>query len=405
MGLFLKQAFVRVNGLGGVAGQSLKIGRQEFNDGLEVTPKNGTLAALGRDRISQRVLGNFGFTDVLRSLDGVQYVLNTRKLNVTALAARPTEGVFQVNGWAELNINVFYAALTGQSGSERNPGEWRVFGLGYDDYRHGVLKTDNRSAAARTADKESIAIGTYGGDFLQVAATPAGPVDLLFWGVVQTGSWGTLSHRAGAYAAEAGWQPSGLPALKPWIRAGYDYSTGDSNPTDDRHGTYFQTLPTARIYARMPFFNLMNNADAFAEVILRPSSSLHVAQRRPRPEPGGPARSLVLGRRRVSGGHLRLRRPAVERPDRPRDAVRCQRRHHDQRACRARPVLRVCAQPGRGARHLPDEQRRPPRLRRVADSFLKDLDRPGYRSRGAMFLLAENRLSGSHAVLTSTRRA
>ena len=272
VGLFLKQAFVRFNGLGGVAGQSLKIGRQEFNDGLEVTPKNGTLAALGRDRISQRVLGNFGFTDVLRSLDGVQYVLNTPKLNVTALAARPTEGVFQVNGWAELNINVFYAALTGQSGSERNPGEWRVFGLGYDDYRHGVLKTDNRSAAARTADKESIAIGTYGGDFLQVAATPAGPVDLLFWGVVQTGSWGTLSHRAGAYAAEAGWQPSGLPALKPWIRAGYDYSTGDSNPTDDRHGTYFQTLPTARIYARMPFFNLMNNADAFAELILRPSN-------------------------------------------------------------------------------------------------------------------------------------
>jgi Alginate export len=272
--LFLKQGFVRFKGLGGIAGQSLKIGRMEFNDGLEVTPKNATLATLNRDRISQRVLGNFGFSDVLRSLDGVQYVYNTPKLNVTAVAARPTEGVFQVNGWNELNINVFYGALTGQGGSERNPSAWRLFALGYDDYRHGVLKTDNRSAAAKAADTDSINIGTYGGNIVQVAATPAGPVDLLFWGVVQAGSWGTLSHRAGALAAEMGWQPTGLPALKPWIRAGYDYTSGDSDPNDDKHGTFFQVLPTARIYARMPFFNLMNNVDAFGELILRPASRL-----------------------------------------------------------------------------------------------------------------------------------
>jgi len=272
--LFLKQGFIRFKGLGGIAGQSLKIGRMEFNDGLEVTPKSATLAALNRDRISQRVLGNFGFSDVLRSLDGAQYVLSTPTLNLTAVAARPTEGVFQVNGWNELNINVFYGALTGQAGSERNPAAWRVFALGYDDYRHGVLKTDNRPAAARAADAESIAIGTYGGNYLQVAATPAGPVDLLFWGVLQAGSWGTLAHRAGAFAAEVGWQPAALPALKPWIRAGYDYSSGDSHPTDDKHGTFFQALPTPRIYARMPFFNLMNNVDAFGELILRPSSRL-----------------------------------------------------------------------------------------------------------------------------------
>jgi hypothetical protein len=246
----------------------------EFNDGLEVTPRNATLATLNRDRISQRVLGNFGFSDVLRSLDGAQYVLSTPTLTVTALAARPTEGVFQVNGWNELNINVFYGALTGQAGSARQPAAWRVFVLGYDDYRHGVLKTDNRPATVRAADTDTIAIGTYGGNYLQVAATEAGPVDLLFWGVVQTGSWGALSHRAGALAAEIGWQPSGLPALKPWIRAGYDYNSGDSSPTDDRHGTFFQGLPTARIYARMPFFNLMNNVDAFGELILRPSSRL-----------------------------------------------------------------------------------------------------------------------------------
>lgn len=274
--LFLKQAYLRFKGLGGVEGQSLKIGRQEFNDSLEVTPKNATLAALNRDRISQRLLGNFSFSDVLRSFDGALYQNGTSKYTVTAMAARPTEGVFQVNGWKELDINVFYGSLIGQSGTERNPGTWRVLGIYYDDYRDRVLKTDNRSAAARTGDTGSIAVGTFGGNVEQVVSTPSGPIDLLFWGVGQTGSWGTLSHRAGAFAAEAGWQPAVLPALKPWIRAGYDYSSGDSNPTDDKHGTFFQMLPTARIYARLPFFNLMNNVDAFGELILRPSTRLTI---------------------------------------------------------------------------------------------------------------------------------
>ena len=272
--LFLKQGFIRFKELGGVAGQSLRLGRFEFNDGLEVLPKNAALAVLKRDRISQRLLGNFGFSDVLRSFDGVQYVFSTSTLNVTVLAARPTQGVFQVNGWPELNINVFYGTVTGEVGGDRNPGEWRLFGLGYDDVRHGVVKTDNRPVAARTADTGSVVNGTYGGNYLQVVSTQAGPVDLLFWGAVQTGSWGSLSHRAGAIALEAGWQPAGLPSLKPWIRGGYNYGSGDGDPNDDRHGTFFQALPTPRLYARTPFFNMMDTADAFGELTLRPSARL-----------------------------------------------------------------------------------------------------------------------------------
>lgn len=272
VGLFLKQGFVRFNGLGGIVGQSLRVGRMEFNDGLEVAPRNGTLAVIKRDRISQRLIGNFGFSDVLRSLDGVQYVLSLPTLNVTALAARPTEGVFQVNGWSELNVNVFYGALTGQAGSERSPGEWRLIGLAYDDYRHGIAKADNRPVATRITDSESIRVGTYGGHYLHVSATPAGSIDVLLWGALQTGAWGTLSHRAGAFAAEAGWQPARPHAWQPWIRGGYNYGSGDTNPDDDTHGTFFQVLPTARIYARTPFFNLMNSVDAFGELVLRPSN-------------------------------------------------------------------------------------------------------------------------------------
>ena len=273
---FLKQGFVRWKHLGGIAGQSIAAGRLEFNDGTEVTPKNATLAALKRDRIAQRLVGNFGFSDVGRSIDGAQYSLSASKLKITALAGRPTQGVFQVNGWPELNINLFYGAVTGQIGADRQPGEWRVFGLVYDDYRHGVVKTDNRSAAARTADTSSIRIGTYGGHYLHAIATPAGPVDLLFWGAVQRGSWGALSQRAGAYAVEAGWQPTVLERVRPWLRAGVNYGSGDDNPGDQTHGTFFQVLPTPRVYARLPFFNMMNSRDAFGELIVRPMKNLTV---------------------------------------------------------------------------------------------------------------------------------
>jgi hypothetical protein len=274
--LFAKQGFIRFNELGGVAGQSLKLGRMEFIDGAEVAPKDPTLAALKRERIAHRLIGNFGFSDVGRSFDGVQYSLNRSRLNLTLLAARPTRGVFQVDGWGELKSNVFYGALTGQLPGKRGSGEWRIFGLGYSDYRDNVVKTDNRPLSVRTADTVHINIGTYGGHYLQTVQSAAGMFDVLVWGALQNGSWGRLAQRSGAMAAEAGWQPPVLPFLRPWLRGGFDYGSGDGNPNNSTHGTFFQVLPTPRVYARFPFFNMMNNRDAFGELVLRPSKALAI---------------------------------------------------------------------------------------------------------------------------------
>jgi hypothetical protein len=272
--LFVKQAFARFTDLWGVTGQSLKIGRMEFFDGAEVTPKHATLAAVKRDRVALRLLGNFGFTHVGRSLDGAQYALDRPWFNVTVLAARPTTGVFQVDGWGELNVNVFYGAFTRQATIAGSAAEWRLFGLGYHDYRDDVVKTDNRSLAARRADTSHLKVGTFGGHYLQAVAVGPGTNDVLFWGAVQIGSWGELAHRAGAVAAEVGWQPA--LTLSPWIRGGFNFGSGDGDPTDTIHATFFQVLPTPRLYARFPFFNMMNTADAFGELILRPSTRLTI---------------------------------------------------------------------------------------------------------------------------------
>ena len=267
--VFVKQAFLRFKG----EHSNVRFGRFEFIDGGEVTPKDETLAIVKRDGISQRLIGNFGFSDVQRSFDGAQYTYSNGAWNFTAFSAVPDRGVFQVDGWGWVKTPVTYVALTKQATLGSSKAEWRIFGIYYNDDR-GVLKTDNRSAAVRAKDPRGIDIGTFGGHYIQAIPTAAGTFDLLGWGALQTGRWGLLTQRSGAGAVEAGFQPKIAKAARPWLRGGYFYSTGDSNPNDDTHGTFFAILPTPRVFARFPFFNEMNNRDLFGELMLRPSKAL-----------------------------------------------------------------------------------------------------------------------------------
>ncbi len=72
------------------------------------------------------------------------------------------------------------------------------------------------------------------------------------------------------FDVEAGFQPKILKALKPWIRGGYTYGSGDKDPNDRKHGTFFQMLPTARPYAQFPFYDMLNSVDRFGMLALRP---------------------------------------------------------------------------------------------------------------------------------------
>ncbi|MBI3759995.1 MAG: alginate export family protein, partial [Deltaproteobacteria bacterium] len=119
-------------------------------------------------------------------------------------------------------------------------------------------------------------VTTFGGHYIGVAKAGQGKADVLLWGAGQFGDWGKLAQRSGAIAAEAGYQFNGKLAdkIKPWVRAGYFRSTGDGNPNDATHNTFFQALPTPRIYARFPFYDLMNNEDVFAELRLKPHAKL-----------------------------------------------------------------------------------------------------------------------------------
>jgi hypothetical protein len=270
VGGFLKQGFVRFKDFG----SSFKIGRFEYFDGTEVKPKDPTLATVIQTRISQRLIANFGFSAVQRTFDGVQVSSNLGRDNFTFVALRPTEGVFQVDGMGEIDVDTYYGAFTVPVATSHSAGQLRVFGLGYIDHRTRTLKTDNRPAPIRTTDLDKIEIATYGANYVQVFNTPtAGKFDFLGWFALQGGSWGQLSQHSSAFVGEAGWQPP-VKNLKPWLSAGYSYGSGDGDNTNTRHGTFFQVLTTPRLYARFPFYNMMNTEDFYGTLNLRPTSKL-----------------------------------------------------------------------------------------------------------------------------------
>jgi hypothetical protein len=263
----IKQAYVRFKGLGSDKASTLRIGRFEFADGTEITPSDSTLATLKREHLAHRLIGPFSFSHIGRSFDGVHYSRTAGPLNLTLLGARPTEGVFQLRSHRELDVDLYYAAFTRALSAKDRPSELRGFALHYHDGR-GALKTDNRAIAIRQSDLRNVRLTTVGGHYIAALKRASGTADLLFWGAGQFGRWGNLDHRAGAIAAEIGYQ---LPiVLSPWIRAGYFRSTGDGNAADGSHTTFFQVLPTPRIYARFPFYNLMNNQDVFGQLRLKP---------------------------------------------------------------------------------------------------------------------------------------
>jgi len=265
-GFFVKQGFFRFK----LENSTVQVGRFEFADGMEGKPKDATLTALRASRIQQHLIGTFGFSDVRRSFDGGHYDWTSGGgWNFTAVGAIPTRGVFQTDGWGWVKTPFAYAALTRDVSYGHSNAEWRVFGTYYNDDRP-VVKTDNRPAAAKAHDFGGINIGTFGGHYIQDFTTGAGIFDLLGWGAVQTGKWGTETQKSGAANGEAGFQPNGFGRLRPWLRGGFFWSSGDGNPSDSTHGTFFIMLPTPRVYARFPLYNEMNNSDAFAELILRP---------------------------------------------------------------------------------------------------------------------------------------
>src|SRR6185295_16943662 len=133
-----------------------------------------------------------------------------------------------------------------------------------------IVFLDNRPLPVRQADKgEPAKIHTLGAEVAHVSELGPGLADGTAYGFGQFGKWQSDTQLAWAYGVELGYR---LPEVfsKPWMRIGINSGSGDTNPNDGQHGTFFQMLPTAWLYANFPFYNMMNNQDVFAQWILDP---------------------------------------------------------------------------------------------------------------------------------------
>jgi Alginate export len=274
-GASVQEAYVSVHGIDHNH-STLRVGRFLFNDGLEKKPESADLAWLVRERLSQRLIGDSEWTGITRSFDGAHFSSDIgASSNLSLMAGRVTKGVFQTDALGEMDVATFYGAYTREFVTPHTDSELRVFGLGYRDGRN-VLKSDNRPVAVRQADTGDINIGTFGLSYALV--TPiryTGKWDIVVWGAEQIGHWGSLTQRANSGLFELGWHPP-IPKSHLWLRAGAFFASGDGNPNDRKHATFFQPLPSEQLYARLPFYTLQNTEDYTGQVIWQPHRRLEL---------------------------------------------------------------------------------------------------------------------------------
>jgi len=264
---FIKQGYVQLKDVCN-SGIFLKGGRFDYLDALEVRYKLPKIMWLKKARLAERLIGPFGYSAFTRSFDGAEISLDKNPFNITATVSHPTEGGFENDANHHIDdITLVTATLTLKYDEIIPQTEGRLFYIFYNDDRE-VTKADNRPNQTGI-NQGNVEIHTLGFHLLNTLDIGPGETDTLIWGVWQWGDWGTLSHSAWALDIEAGYQFTGL-YTKPWLRIGYFISSGDSNPIDSEHETFFQLLPTARKYALSPFYNLMNNQDLFIQIVLEP---------------------------------------------------------------------------------------------------------------------------------------
>ncbi len=254
-------------------GVDLQIGRMGYLSGTEAPSGVTKIETVKRQRLDARLVGEFEWSIYQRAFDGVRVDVTRPRWRATGVAFMPTQGGFARAASTTMR-EVVVAGATLSSRPTSAPGrktQVQAFGWQYHDARNVTQRPDN---TGRTAPGGvDIDVSTIGATLL--GAYPAGPgeVDLFAWGVAQAGQWYDDDHRATAVALEGGYQWTRAP-WRPWLRAGLFHASGDEDPADDAHGTFFPLLPTVRRFSQTTAYGTMNLRDVFVQVQARPRPAL-----------------------------------------------------------------------------------------------------------------------------------
>jgi Alginate export len=266
--LYFKTMMVRWKDV--VPGVSMTMGRMGYSSGEENVSGNASIETLKRLRLGSRLIGEFEWSIVQRSFDGARLDIDRPLWSASGALLFPTQGGYEESANPTISaIKVLAATFTAKPAMIPHQ-EAQLFVYHYRDLRDVRVRPDNAGPpVVRVAD---ISIGTVGASHAGVFPTAAGQLDTVFWVAGQIGDWYGQKHRALSAAAEAGLHLSSR--WRPWLRAGFLHASGDRDANDNRHGTFFQMLPTVRRYSLSTAYAQMNLRDLFAQVSVTPRPSV-----------------------------------------------------------------------------------------------------------------------------------
>lgn len=254
------------------SGVTVQAGRFGYTSGAESPSGWPTVEAVKRARIDSRLIGEFEWSIFQRSFDGVRVDVDRKRWHATGGWLFPTQGGFEEDAGSSLrDVNVAAVTLSAKPDTVLPSTELALFGYRYRDTRDVTGRPDNTGQLAPRAD---VTVVTFGTSAVGTRPTDHGEAEFLAWFAGQAGDWYGQPHRGWALAVEAGHQWK--VRAQPRVRAGYLHASGDGDPTDSRHRTFFANVPTVRKYALTTVYAPMNLGDAFAECILRPHSRLTI---------------------------------------------------------------------------------------------------------------------------------
>lgn len=249
----------------------VQVGRFGYTSGAERASGTPRIESVKRMRLDSRLIGEFEWSLYQRAFDGVRADWRAPTWTLTGAVLRPTQGGFEdAAGIGIDDISVSNVAWTAAPGLVIPATEVQAFAAMYRDDRTVTARPDNTGLGATAVD---MTITTFGGHTVSALPVRSGELDVLTWFAVQTGDWYEQSHRAIGWSLEGGHQWPDAPGA-PWLRGGILRTSGDRDPADRRHGTFFPMLPTVRRYSQSTLTTLANIQDVFAQVIVRPRPTI-----------------------------------------------------------------------------------------------------------------------------------
>lgn len=251
-----------------------EIGRLSRAASTEPASGDATIDRLVRDELQGRLLGDMEWSFYQRAWDGVRGGVAKAGRSATVTLAMPTQGTYEESANLFMDrVPIAALELSTQPGSLVRHTRLDAFAIRYDDTRRISARPDN---SGRTVARADITVVAIGGSLVGAYPSRAGSTDLALWAAQQGGHWYEQSHRGRAATASVGQRFTGV-AGRPWLRAGVAWASGDANPTDDRHDTFFPMLPSGDRVSSLNAYALMNVRDAWTRLLVTPHRVVDLA--------------------------------------------------------------------------------------------------------------------------------